>query len=71
VVLSEVGPALFSDMVSAGADPFTLCLTLSPLLAGTAPGRLPMIDGPGGATGELDGIMSAGSHLFLRYKTRP
>jgi riboflavin biosynthesis pyrimidine reductase len=73
LILSEGGPTMLGSLVAGGAVD-ELFLTLSPLLAGAAPGseRLSLIEGtqllPGvHLAGSLMSVRRGGSHLFLRY----
>lgn len=66
-VLAEPGPSLFAELVGAG-EVDELFLTLSPLLAGPAEGRLGLVGGPLHAELRLVGLQRAGSHLFSRWQ---
>lgn len=75
VVVSEAGPTVFAELVSAGLVN-ELFLTISPLLAGrAAAARLGLVEGvellPGTeVAGRLRSARRHGSHLFLRYDLR-
>jgi riboflavin biosynthesis pyrimidine reductase len=66
-VLAEPGPGLFAALLRGGLVD-ELFLTLSPLLAGPASGRLELMGGPGYASLSLLGLNRAGSHLFSRWR---
>jgi len=70
VVVSEPGPRLFARFLREQAMEW-LYLTMSPLLAGQATGRLDLVAGQGRGVGTLDGLLRAGSHLFMRYRLAP
>jgi riboflavin biosynthesis pyrimidine reductase len=70
-ILCEGGPTLFADLVTAGvAD--ELCLTVSPLLAGAAGGRLTGDRTFDDALGplRLTGLLTEDDALFCRYALR-
>lgn len=76
LVLSEGGPTLLAALLGAGRVD-ELFLTVSPLLAGRAPGdvRLSLVEGlpllPEVRAGaELRSVRRGASHLFLRYGLR-
>lgn len=67
-VLCEGGPSLLGELVAADAVD-ELCLTVAPLLAGGAAGRI--AHGPEGSPArplELVGALRAGNDLLLRYR---
>jgi riboflavin biosynthesis pyrimidine reductase len=72
LVVSEAGPSLFGQLVTAGLVD-ELFLTVSPVLAGRALGpRLGLVQGMEllpdvRAAGRLRSVRTNGSHLFLRY----
>jgi riboflavin biosynthesis pyrimidine reductase len=63
----EGGPALFAELVAA-SEVDELFLTVSPVLAGHAPGHLRLMEGPGYGRFELAGLARVGSHLFERWR---
>jgi riboflavin biosynthesis pyrimidine reductase len=77
-ILSESGPHLFGSLVAAQLVD-ELFLTVSPLVAGRAPGAsaaLSLIEGlallpESRVAWELHGVRRHGSHLFLRYAAVP
>lgn len=76
LVLSEGGPTLFGALLAAGRVD-ELFLTVSPVLAGRAPGdvRLSLLEGlpllpDVRAAAELRSIRRHDDHLFLRYGLR-
>jgi riboflavin biosynthesis pyrimidine reductase len=76
LILSEGGPTLFGSLLDADLVD-ELFLTVSPLLAGRAPGdaRRSLVEGtellPGGRSqSRLLGVRAHGGHLFLRYALR-
>jgi riboflavin biosynthesis pyrimidine reductase len=75
-VLTEGGPHLFARLLAADVLD-ELFLTLSPVLAGRAPGdgRLGLLEGvhllpEAGRWARLRSVRAQGSHLFLRYGPR-
>lgn len=73
LILSEGGPTLLGSLLDAGLVD-ELFLTLSPVVAGRAPGdvRLGLVEGRAFLPerrlgGTLLSVRRAGSHLFLRY----
>jgi riboflavin biosynthesis pyrimidine reductase len=66
-VLGEPGPGLFAALLRQQLVD-ELFLTLSPLLAGPAPGRLELMGGPAYASLSLVGMSRAGSHLYSRWR---
>lgn len=76
LLLSEGGPNLFASLLAAGVVD-ELFLTLSPVLAGRAPGdvRLSLVEGlaflpQARAAGTLRSVRRHEGHLFLRYGLR-
>ena len=63
----EGGPRLFAELVGA-AEIDHLFLTVSPVLAGEAPGHMRLMAGPGYGRFELAGLARVGSHLFERWR---
>lgn len=63
----EGGPRMFAELVGAG-EVDHLFLTVSPVLAGAAPGHLRLLEGPGYGRLELAGLARVGSHLFERWR---
>lgn len=66
VILCEPGPALLADLLRGNVVD-EIFLTLSPLIAGEAPGRLGLVGGPARVPLELQGLAVAGSHVFTRW----
>ncbi len=66
VILCEPGPALLAELLGCAAVD-ELFLTLSPLLAGEADGRLGLLGGPARVPLQLRGLALAGSHVFTRW----
>jgi riboflavin biosynthesis pyrimidine reductase len=62
----EGGPRMFAELLGAG-EVDHLFLTVSPVLAGSAPGHLRLLEGPGYGRLELAGLARVGSHLFERW----
>ena len=77
-ILSESGPHLFGSLVEAQLID-ELFLTVSPLVAGHAPGAVTALSLIEGLTllpetrvaWDLHGVRRHGSHLFLRYAAVP
>jgi riboflavin biosynthesis pyrimidine reductase len=65
-ILSEGGPTLFGGLVAAGRLD-ELCLTVSPLLAGPAPGRIAAGAGHPPVTLRLLRLLAEDDSLFTRY----
>ncbi|MBM3683682.1 MAG: hypothetical protein FJW83_03925 [Actinobacteria bacterium] len=70
LILCEPGPALLAELLRAEVVD-ELFLTLSPLIAGEAAGRLGLVGGPARVPLELRGLAVAGSHVFTRWAPEP
>lgn len=68
--LCEGGPHLFGTLLAARCVD-QLCLTLSPLLVGSDAGCIVATDADLDLDVSLEGMLSEGSMLFLRYRVRP
>ncbi len=66
VILCEPGPALLADLLRDDVVD-EVFLTLSPLIAGEAVGRLGLVGGPARVPLVLRGLAVAGSHVFTRW----
>jgi riboflavin biosynthesis pyrimidine reductase len=73
LVVSEGGPALFGQLLTAGVID-EVFLTLAPQLAGrsASSARLSLVEGaalaPAAPWGQLRSVMRSNDHLFLRYR---
>jgi riboflavin biosynthesis pyrimidine reductase len=67
-ILSEGGPTVFADLVAGGVVD-ELCLSVSPMLVGPAPGRITAGAAWDAAAGlALTGALEEDGALFLRYR---